>query len=141
MVKKNLALAQIVLDIAAAQYNPEKSKKSMNRRFRIRGVDETIDSNQEPHDPDEIALTSELVDDEFTIEDLAALSASAGSETSPRDLIMARTPWWVVHYPLTITANDIHRGDSEVWKPGFYWSTYQSPMVGSLVVLQRSRLY
>ncbi|KAI9150792.1 hypothetical protein HJFPF1_10569 [Paramyrothecium foliicola] len=129
VVKQNLALAQIILDIAAAQYVPEGAKKSAKRRFRIRGAGEGSDDEDDYDNirgSDEIPLTSELVDDDFTIEDLGALSSSAGSQTSPADLIVTTTPFWVVQKPLDVTASDIHRGDSDEWKPGFYWSSYRS---------------
>jgi ankyrin repeat protein len=122
LVKKNYELAQVILDIAAAQYAPEGPKKAKKWRFRISGADE-VDSDCE-YEADEVPLTSELVDDDFTIEDLGALNAAAGSTVSPADMLLDSYPLWVVQHPLDKSAGDIHRQDDEEWKPWFRWSNY-----------------
>ncbi|CAI6095948.1 unnamed protein product [Clonostachys chloroleuca] len=129
VVKNNLTLAQIILDITAAQYVPEGSQKAPKRRFRIRGAEDAsdYDEDEEQYGGNDILLTSELVDDDFTIEDLGALSASAGTETTPADLIVASTPLWAVQKPINVCASDIHRGESKVWEPSFYWRRWSSP--------------
>ncbi|CAH0056898.1 unnamed protein product, partial [Clonostachys solani] len=129
VAKNNLTLAQMILDIAAAQYVPEGAQKTPKRRFRIRGAEDATDydDDEEQYDGNDIQLTSELVDDDFTIEDLGALSASAGTETTPADLIVASTPVWAVHKAIDVSASDIHRGQSKVWEPSFYWRRYSSP--------------
>lgn len=131
VVKNNLTLAQIILDITAAQYVPEGSQKAPKRRFRIRGAEDAsdYDEDEEQYGGNDILLTSELVDDDFTIEDLGALSASAGTETTPADLIVASTPLWAVQKPINVCASDIHRGESKVWEPSFYWRRWSSPSV------------
>ncbi|KAH7311442.1 hypothetical protein B0I35DRAFT_481406 [Stachybotrys elegans] len=125
VAKNNLSLAQSILDIAAAQYKP-KEDKPRKRRFRIRTL-EDYEEDDNDCNPDEILLTSELVSDEFTIEDLSTLNASAASRKSPVDMLLEQVPCWAVDKPLNISVGDIHREREAEWNPWIWWPTYQTP--------------
>ena len=78
-------LAKIILDIACAQYQPSDTDEP-KRRF-------VINSSSEDDD-DEIPLSSELVDDVFTIENIADLSKAVGSRVEPRKMIAWQAELW-----------------------------------------------
>jgi hypothetical protein len=121
--RAHLDLAQVILDIAAAQYSPSTPKEK-KRSFRIRGPEE---AHEEGYCPGEIVVTSELVDEDFTLEDVGALSASTGSKTQPFDLVTGTSPCWAAREGLEKSVKDIYGSG---WEPSeSYWDERDGPLV------------
>lgn len=84
VLRGHLALAASILEIAQAQYSPKGDEKK--RRFRlVRMSSECSDSDSE--NDDDFALSSEIVDDQFTIETIGEVSLQVKSQRTPLSLI------------------------------------------------------
>lgn len=75
--RRHFDIAKILLDIADYQYKAPK-KDSELRRYRI--ADEDSDADLE--DDDEIAISSQVIDQTYTVDNIASLQRSVGSKSS-----------------------------------------------------------
>jgi hypothetical protein len=90
----------VVLEIAAAQYQPE------NRKDRYRYTIESYDENESYSDPDndgdkdsdhgneKVNVVSKLVDEDYTIDDISALADTIKSKGSPMQLLTWYSEVW-----------------------------------------------
>ena len=78
-------LAKVILDIASVQYQPSDANEP-KRHFVI--------NNNSEDDDDDVSISSELMDNVFTIENIAALSKAVGSKVEPRKMIAWRAELW-----------------------------------------------
>lgn len=93
-------LATVVLEIAAAQYQPE------NRTDRYRYTIEPYDENESYSNPDndgdndsdnsneKVNVVSKLVDEDYTIHDINALADTIKSKVSPMQLLIWYSEAW-----------------------------------------------
>ena len=78
--RRHFDVAKILLEIADFQYRaPEKDPEL--RRYRINEEDSDVDSEAGDND---IAISSEVVDETYTIDNIASLQQSVGSKSSGR---------------------------------------------------------
>jgi ankyrin repeat protein len=84
-------LARTILEIATAQYQPKDKVKKF--RYSIRPADSEDESETESDD-ENVHLYSELVDDEFTIDDVGALADKVKSRISPMKLLTWDAEIW-----------------------------------------------
>ncbi|MCJ1387609.1 hypothetical protein MMC18_000452 [Xylographa bjoerkii] len=86
----HLHLAKSIIEIANAQYVPSDNTKP-HRRYLINN-----DANDADVEDDDMSLYSELVDDTFTIENIAALTKTVGSKTPATHMLQWRAEFWMV---------------------------------------------
>jgi ankyrin repeat protein len=84
-------LAKIILEIATAQYQPKDKAKRF--RYSIRPANSEDESEIESDD-ENVHVYSELVDDEFTIDDIGALADKIKSRVSPMKLLTWDAEVW-----------------------------------------------
>ncbi|KAB8346271.1 hypothetical protein FH972_023315 [Carpinus fangiana] len=86
-------VAQAILEIVSAQYQPENAPKKRRFMLATRHEDSSEeDFEDEGRDDDQVRLTSELVDDGFTIDDIGALADQVKSRVKPMDLLSWSVP-------------------------------------------------
>lgn len=78
LYRGNLDAAKVILEIAIAQFKP-KGEDKLRRRY-ILAESESDDDVEE--DKSNLAIACELIDDRFTIDNIAAASESVGSKVS-----------------------------------------------------------
>lgn len=85
----HLQLARMIVDIAQAQYQPPEK---VRKRFDLRPFNG--DDGDETDSDNEITLYSELVDENFTIENVACVAKTVKSEISPLAMLSQRFLVW-----------------------------------------------
>ena len=90
-------LAKLILEIAQAQYQPPNQNKPSKRYvLRTAGADSDEESEYDNQDDDdEVSISSELVDDTFTIENIADLTQTVGSKISVSTMLSWQAPTWL----------------------------------------------
>lgn len=90
----NLDLAKMILSIAAAQYTPPDPAKA--QRYHVANNsdsdDESTDSDDENDQTTDLPITSEVIDDNLTIEDIGEVSLSVKCSIRPEQMLFWRTP-------------------------------------------------
>ncbi|MCJ1245260.1 hypothetical protein MMC30_002463 [Trapelia coarctata] len=87
-------LAKVIVDIANAQYRPsDKTTDKVEPRRRYM-ITQDIDSDEEGGD-DDFSIASELVDETFTIDNIAALTESVGSKVSVPEMLCWYSQFWM----------------------------------------------
>ncbi|KAI5356788.1 Putative ankyrin repeat-containing domain superfamily [Septoria linicola] len=88
----HLELASAIMEIAKAQYQPPDAPKK--RRYGVNGgVDDEYDSDDDLDDDDsEVPLYSELVDEEFTVENVGEVSTQVKSRVKPLAMLRWNAP-------------------------------------------------
>jgi hypothetical protein len=86
-------LAKLVLEIATVQYEPDHDDKPRRRYVIASGSDTDSDSEDESRP---LKLSSELVDDKFTINDIAQLQTSFGSKVKPASMLSWPARFWML---------------------------------------------
>lgn len=92
-------LASIVLDIAAAQYEDKKETKRMQYSLQPYDSDGEYDSNEASSvtsDDDRPKFYVHLVDDKYTVDDIAALAKDVKSNVKPTQLLDRSCELWRV---------------------------------------------
>jgi ankyrin repeat protein len=84
-------LAKTILEIATAQYQPKDRAERF--RYSIQPADSDDDDLAES-DNENVHVNSELVDDEFTIDDIGALADKVKSRISPMALLISQAEVW-----------------------------------------------
>lgn len=77
-------VAKSVLQIAQAQYCPEERPKA---RYRMRKGEDAEESDDEGSDDDEPQIYQEIVDEQFTVEDIGKVSMQVKSKIQPLDML------------------------------------------------------
>ncbi|MCJ1384124.1 hypothetical protein MMC17_007240 [Xylographa soralifera] len=83
-------LAKTIFEIADAQYEPSDQAKP-RRRYLI-----SDDMDDDDEEDESMSIYSELVDDIFTIENIAALTKSVGSKTPAADMLQWQAEFWMI---------------------------------------------
>jgi len=99
VLKGHHELAGIVLDIAAAQYENNKETKRMQYSLQPYGSDDERDSDTASSvvdDDEQPKFYVHLVDDNFTVDDVAALSKDVKSNVRPQHLLQRIFELWRV---------------------------------------------
>jgi ankyrin repeat protein len=91
VLRGHTELAKTILEIANAQYQPKD--KAQRFRYSIRPADGEDESDAESDD-ENIHVYSELVDDEFSIDDIGSLADRVKSRVSPMDLLVWDAEVW-----------------------------------------------
>ncbi|KAK6436527.1 hypothetical protein LTR95_007279 [Oleoguttula sp. CCFEE 5521] len=91
----DLDLAKLIMEIAEAQYVLPGSDQQ--RHYRLNGGDDDGESDEdasddETSDENEPALTSDVVDDTFTIENVGEISMQVKSHIKPLNILSGRFP-------------------------------------------------
>ncbi|PPJ55848.1 hypothetical protein CBER1_07442 [Cercospora berteroae] len=89
VLQGNLELASAIMEIAAAQYQPVE--KTENRRYNIDGGDSEYDSENDS-EGSEVALHSEIVDENFTVENVGEVSMQVKSRVKPLSMLLWQAP-------------------------------------------------
>lgn len=84
-VRGHFDVARAVLGIAQAQYSPKDKVKT---RFRMGGGGETPEYSGDDGDDSEPNIVSEVVNDQFTIENVGQVSMQVNSHTKPLDYLL-----------------------------------------------------
>jgi hypothetical protein len=91
----HLDLARTIVDISAAQYHP-KDDSGQRERFHLRegyySDDGSEDSEEEAED--EVHVFRELVDENFTIDDIGAVGNTVKSKLTPRSMVQWNAQFW-----------------------------------------------
>ena len=90
ILRGHFDLAKTILEIATAQYQP----KDKAERFRYSIQPPDGDEDLAESDDDNVHVYSELVDDEFTIDDVGALANKVKSRVSPMTLLTWHAEVW-----------------------------------------------
>ena len=85
-------LAKVVLEIAAVQYQPNEKKD--HYKYTIRPDDEDESEMDRDDDSEEVNVVSELVDNEYTINDITTLADRTRSKVSPLQLLTWHSEVW-----------------------------------------------
>ncbi|KAM3416213.1 hypothetical protein BST61_g7819 [Cercospora zeina] len=85
----NLELASAMMEVAAAQYQPVD--KTENRRYKIDGGDSDHGSEDDSECSD-AALYSEIVDEDFTVENVGEVSMQVKSRNPPLIMLLWEAP-------------------------------------------------
>jgi len=91
----NLALGKAIMEIASAQYEPHD--KPAQRHYRVAGGNDEDDDDDDDDDGardegETVALTSDVVDDTFTVENVGEVSTQVKSRTRAIDMLTWRCP-------------------------------------------------
>ncbi|KAK1143690.1 hypothetical protein N8T08_006090 [Aspergillus melleus] len=87
VIRGHFEMAKLILEIAQAQYKVVETKK--DKRYDM------DDDSEVDDDSDEIRITSEEIDDKFTVDDIGALDFDFGSTISPGSLVVREYPMWM----------------------------------------------
>ncbi|EMC98915.1 hypothetical protein BAUCODRAFT_65248 [Baudoinia panamericana UAMH 10762] len=97
VAKHHVELANAILEIADAQYEAPDAPKQ--RRFKLEGNTSDVDSGDEAReDEDEavIPISSEIVDDQFTVETIGELSLQVKSRVTALNLLAWSCPALII---------------------------------------------
>ncbi|PLB49657.1 ankyrin [Aspergillus steynii IBT 23096] len=83
VLRGHLEMANVMLEIAQAQYKVVETKR--DQRYEMDDASDEGDSDSDGSEG--IRITSEVVDDKFTVDDIGALDFDAGSTDSPSDML------------------------------------------------------
>ena len=117
IARKHHQLAKLILEIAHAQYRPPQMKKQREQFVLSTGDDEYDDYEHYSEDEGEdgIGISSELVNEEFTIDNIADLTNTVGSKISVSTMISWGAPLWM------FSEDDLKIAKKEM---GGSWSTH-----------------
>ncbi|KIW13836.1 hypothetical protein PV08_06616 [Exophiala spinifera] len=89
VLRGHLELATLIVEIATAQYQPDK--KSDQYHYTVQAIDDDEDSDyserESSEDSREVKVLAQLVNDTFTIDDVVALAENVKSKISPETLV------------------------------------------------------
>lgn len=87
MVHGNFALGRSIMEIADAQYVPPE--QAQVRHYRVAGGDDDDDDldDEAGDEDDDVPLTSDVVDDTFTVENVGEVSTQVKSRTRAADML------------------------------------------------------
>ena len=102
--RRHLQLAKTILQIADAQYQPSDQAKP-RRRYLIN--DDIDDDEDEDDEDDSMPIYSELVDDTFTIDNIASLTESVGSKTPATNMLQWQAELWMVFEKPELEAKEV----------------------------------
>lgn len=85
-------LAKVVLEIAAVQYQP--NNKNDRYKYSLATYDSDEGGPGDESDSETVEVYSELVDEDFTIEDIGALADRIKSKVSPMELLTWHSEVW-----------------------------------------------
>ena len=77
MYRRHFEVAKVILEIADVQFNGE-DVDSPRRRYTIEAGESDYSSDED----DKMSITSQIVDETFTIDNIVALRQSVGSKVS-----------------------------------------------------------
>ena len=98
-------LAKVIVDIANVQYRPHvhaSSKVEPSRRYMITQETESDDEG----DSDDFSISSELIDETFTIDNIAALTESVGSKVSVPEMLCWYSQFWMFSEKVEVEAKE-----------------------------------
>lgn len=107
ILKGHQQLARVITEIALAQYErPDSAKKPSQRAKKSQWRLEIVDKENEDYSGDDgeedgaVRFTSTIVDDTYTIDNIAALAKSTKSSVEPFDLLgwSCNAPWFDPKY-------------------------------------------
>ena len=84
-------LAKFIFNIAAAQYQPKPNGTKLRRRYRINNDENKSDTD----DSDNVSISSELVDETFTIDNVVALTKTVGSDVHHSTMLKWKSRFWM----------------------------------------------
>ena len=87
-------IADLMLEIAHLQYAPD-DKEAPKRRYHISSITDDDDESEAGGDEQDFFVSSELVDQEFTIDDVAKLANQVGSKSQAMDFLSWSGQFWM----------------------------------------------
>ncbi|KAF7508657.1 hypothetical protein GJ744_009049 [Endocarpon pusillum] len=116
-------LAKVVVEISAVQYQPNEKKDQY--RYTVRPYDEDESEMDRDDDSEYVNVVSELVDNDYTVNDITALAGRIGSKVSPVQLLTWHSEIWRA---LENSINDVAAAKKSLMpgslnvSPGYLWS-------------------
>lgn len=92
VLRGHLDLARVILEIAAVQYRPDEKKDLY--RYSIKHYDEDDEYSSDEDDNESIKIVPELVDENYTVDDIGALAETIKSTVSPMELLNWECEVW-----------------------------------------------
>ena len=122
LLKENRKLAKVIVEIALAQYAPEdKGKKDKRNRWRLH-IEEDCDGGHDSDGSDKsnqfVHFESEIVDDVYTIDNIAAIARAVKSTTTPLEMIQwnFNDPWFADNWETKLADKVTDMKDQNVTK-------------------------
>ena len=124
LVRGHREIASVALEIATAQYQPANNEAKY--RYRLRGADDeevySGVSSESGFDDDRMVL-KQIVDDQFTVDDITALADNVKSKISPLTMLEWDVELWRAQkgrahdkeYPLHVVDYHIGRQQKSSW--------------------------
>ena len=120
VLREHLQLARDILEIATVQHKPKKDEARY--RYLLEKPEDDEDSDQESNNPDDVPISSRLVDAQYTINDIAALADTAESHVSPLNMLK----WSSQVYRMLGSLEDYRKSSQSAVKPNFELSQWDS---------------
>ncbi len=92
VVRNHPDLAKVILEISAVQYQPNDQRERY--RYTMRECDEDESYSDSEDDNEVVNVVSELVDENFTVNDIGALADTIKSRVSPMSLLNFHSEVW-----------------------------------------------
>ena len=93
LARGNRSLAKVIIDIATAQYEPDDTEEP-RRRYVIADEEDDASSVSDQSD-DGVRIESELIDDVFTVENVADIQRRVGSKVQVAEMLRWMAPFWM----------------------------------------------
>ena len=130
VARRHHHLAKVIVDIANAQYQPtEKAadKAEPRRRYVITHDVESDEESEDDEEDEAFSVASELIDETFTIDNIAALTKTVGSRVSASNMLCWYSEFWMFSEKNELEAKkdlDYEPGDG-----GLSWRINNPPAV------------
>ncbi|KAF2214146.1 hypothetical protein CERZMDRAFT_38359 [Cercospora zeae-maydis SCOH1-5] len=119
VLQGNLELASAMMEIAAAQYQPADDTE--NRRYNMDGGNSECGSQDDSQGSD-AALYSEVVDEDFTVENVGEVSMQVKSRVTPLTMLLREAPVYdflaeklkIIGPPLNLIQFALHKDDKDL---------------------------
>ncbi|KAF2503033.1 ankyrin repeat protein [Lophium mytilinum] len=85
VLRRHFAVAKAVLEIAKAQYKPTEAKGT--ERYNLAESEEDYSDEDEDDSHDDIRIDKQIIDTQFTIENIGEISTQVKSTTQPAEMI------------------------------------------------------
>ncbi|KAL9594575.1 MAG: hypothetical protein Q9219_006959 [cf. Caloplaca sp. 3 TL-2023] len=119
--RRHFGTARLLLQVADAQFK-EPNESNTKRRYELAGGSDDYDSENsddtasEGGDSDDLNISSKVVDETYTYDNVAALQDSVGSKISAAEML--RKPgqvWWFIDKSEKEARNLVGAGQFDIW--------------------------
>ncbi|TGJ87446.1 hypothetical protein E0Z10_g1316 [Xylaria hypoxylon] len=96
-LKGHFDTAKAILEISQAQWSPAEEKKARFQMSKPEDEEESYDESDESGSDNEPEIYKEIINDQFTIDNIGQVSMQVKSNVLPSDIIDWLTPTFVLH--------------------------------------------